>query len=182
MQKVYLTCLKAVYSSRLLPWIFCHTPDGAHFHILFHILNSLILPAATLSVGTSLGCSGVSSTAFKFQKLYGFAIRTSLWCHSMRRPEAGTAALTSTARNEPEEKFQYHVPAAGCYQLWRSKWKAKATCYIAWHHVQCLCSVLGERPKMAIIITETLHIFISEKSLQGWKIPEFQLKTQEQGS
>lgn len=153
MQKVYLSCLKAVYSSRLLPWIFCRTPGRAHFHILLHTLNRSILPAATLSVGTSLGCPGVSSTAFKFQKLYGFALHSSLWCHSARRPEAGTAALTSTACTEPEEKFQYQVPAAGCYQLRHSKWKAKATCYVAWRRVQCLCFVLAERPKKAMIIT-----------------------------
>lgn len=45
--------------------------------------------------------------------------------------------------------------------------------------------VLGfkhEGPKMAMIITETLHVFISEESWQDWEIPEFQLKTQEQGS
>lgn len=39
--------------------------------------------------------------------------------------------------------------------------------------------VLGfrhERPKMAMIITEAFHVFISEESLQGQEIPEFQLK------
>lgn len=176
MQKVYLSCLKAVYAVIATLHFLPYARSGTF------TLNRLILPAATLSVGTSSGCPGVSSTAFKFQKLYGFALHSSLWCHSARRPEAGTAALTIAARTEPEEKFQYQVPAAGCYQLWRSKWKAKATCYVAWRHVPCLCLVLAERPKKAMIITKTLHIFISEKSLQGLEIPEFQLKAQEQGS
>lgn len=97
----------------MLSLIFCHRTSWAHLHILLHTLNSSILPAASLSVGTGLGCFGVSRIAFKFQKLYGFVICTSLWCHLARRSEAGTVALTSMDYIESEEKLQYQAPAAG---------------------------------------------------------------------
>lgn len=99
-------------AGRLLSLIFCHRPSWAHLHILLDTLNSSILPAATVSVGIGLGCFGVSRIAFKFQKLYGFVICTSFWCHLARISEAGTVDLTSMDYIESEEKFQYQVPAA----------------------------------------------------------------------